>query len=59
MQDVSAFRVNEMPGHVKAGTIVAHAVTHGERAGIDGAETHIVPLDQHRAFIVPELNKSL
>src|SRR5208337_896697 len=54
-----ALGIDEAPSHVESGSRITGAVSHGQGAGVDGAKTLGVSLQQQLALVVPELDKLL
>ena len=59
VEDVGALGINEAAGDFVAGAGIIGAITHGERADVDGAETLSIFFEEEFAFIVPEADELL
>ena len=59
VEDVGALGINEAAGDVVAGAGIVGAITHGERADVDRAETLRIFFEEEFAFIVPEADELL
>ena len=59
VQDVGALGIDEAARQFETGSRIAHAVSHGDRPGIDSPETFRVALQQQFALIIPESDELL